>query len=220
MPERDDEYGGLLMQQPMFPLPVETCHDLNKLPAIADSRTLAPAGDLAGAALPAARPGREAIAFSAYGTPGPQGSKSYKGSRRTKAGGMAPILVESSKKVKPWREAVAEAATAALYRLAPVERLAFPLAGPLRAEMVFTLQAPQRIPAERFVDGVPYPAAYPDTSKLVRSTEDALTGLIWVDDAQVVVYTLVAKYYPGWGCLDSLDAPGVVVRIWPFGGAS
>lgn len=186
-----------------------------QLSALADSEALAP-----GVAPPAAGAGREAIAITVFGTPGPQGSKSYKGSRATKAGGRAPILVESSKKVKPWREAVAEAATAALYRLAAAQRLAFPLAGPLRAEMVFTLQPPQRIPAERFVGGVPYPAAYPDTSKLVRSTEDALTGVLWVDDAQVVLYTLVAKYYPGYGCPGALDAPGVVVRIWPFGGAS
>ena len=45
MPERDDEYGGLLMQQPMFPLPVETCHDLNKLSAIAAFQTPRPGAD-------------------------------------------------------------------------------------------------------------------------------------------------------------------------------
>lgn len=160
------------------------------------------------------------ITIVAYGTPGPQGSKSFKGTRATKSGGRAPILVESSKKVKPWREAVAEAATTALYRLFPAERLRYPLAGPLRAEMVFTLKPPARIPAERFVDGVPYPAAYPDSSKLVRSTEDALTGVLWSDDALVVLYTLVAKYYPGYGCPGSLDRPGAVIRVTPLGGAS
>lgn len=192
-----------------------------QLSAIADAETLAPVGDLhLGAALPAARSGREAIAITMFGTPGPQGSKTQRGTRTSKTGKVYANLVESSKKVKPWREAVADAATAALYRLAPAQRPAFPLTGPLRAEMVFTLQPPQRIPAERFVDGVPYPAAYPDTSKLVRSTEDALTGVLWVDDAQVVLYTLVAKYYPGYGCRGALDKPGAIVRIWPIGGAS
>lgn len=158
-----------------------------------------------------------AITVIAFGTPGPQGSKSFTGIRSTKTGGRAPILVESSKKVRPWREAVADAATAALYRLPAAQRLAFPLSGPLRAEMVFTLKPPARIPAERYADGVPYPAAYPDTSKLVRSTEDALTGILWKDDAQVVRYGLVEKLYldtPG-----ALEWAGAVVRIWPIGGA-
>lgn len=189
---------------------ITSCSDLS---ALADSQALRPAG-------PHSRPVGDGIVITVFGTPGPQGSKSFKGSRATKSGGRAPILVESSKKVKPWREAVADAATEALYRLRPTQRLAFPLAGPLQAEMVFTLKPPARIPAERFVDGVPYPAAYPDTSKLVRSTEDALTGAIWRDDAQVVVYTFVAKYYPGYGCPGSLDRPGAVVRLRPIGGAS
>ncbi len=163
------------------------------------------------------RPGNTTITIIAFGTPGPQGSKSFKGTRATKSGGRAPILVESSKKVKPWREAVAEAATVALYQLPPAERRTFPLSGPLQAEMVFTLKPPARIPAERFVDGVPYPAAYPDSSKLVRATEDALTGVLWADDALVVLYTLVAKYYPGYGCPGSLDQPGAVIRVRRIG---
>jgi Holliday junction resolvase RusA-like endonuclease len=167
--------------------------------------------------LPAAEaPCASAITIIAFGTPGPQGSKSFKGTRATKSGGRAPILVESSKKVKPWREAVAEAATEALYRLPPAQRLAFPLAGPLQAEMVFTLKPPARIPVERYVGGVPYPAAYPDTSKLVRSTEDALTGLLWGDDAQVVRYTLVEKLYLG--TPGALEWTGATVRVWPIGG--
>lgn len=181
------------------------CHALNEIADEAYSAT---------ATEKAADP---AITIIAFGVPGPQGSKSFKGTRATKSGGRAPILVESSKKVKPWRDAVAEAATAALYQLAPTQRLAFPLSGPLQAEMVFTLKPPARIPAERFVDGVPYPAAYPDTSKLIRSTEDALTGVLWKDDAQVVRYALVEKLYLG--TPGALEWTGAVVRVWPLGGA-
>lgn len=160
------------------------------------------------------------IAVTVFGTPGPQGSKKAVGSRVGKNGQRYTALIESSKKVKPWREAVADAATAALDRLSPAERAVFPLGGPLRAEMVFTLKPPARIPAVRYVGGVPYPSAYPDSSKLVRSTEDALTGVLWRDDAQVVLYTLVAKYYPGYGCPGALDAPGAFIRISPLGGVS
>lgn len=56
MPERDDEYGGLLMQVPMLPLPVETCPDPNASSAIADSQTRASAGCGAAPARPASPP--------------------------------------------------------------------------------------------------------------------------------------------------------------------
>jgi len=141
-----------------------------------------------------------------FGTPGPQGSKAFKGMRASKTSGkQTPVLVESSKKVKPWRTAVADAA-----RKFDGE----PLAGPLAVSMVFTLKPPQRMPKGRT-----HPTCYPDLSKLLRSTEDALTGLAWVDDAQVVEYRDTAKAYPG-GHRDALDTPGAVIRIWQIGGTS
>lgn len=151
------------------------------------------------------------VTFVVHGTPGPQGSKSYKGSRTSKQTGRStPILVESSKKVGPWRDAVA---AAALIAMCGRRRLT----GPLAASMVFSLQPPARIPPDRFVGGVPYPAAYPDTSKLQRSTEDALTGVVWADDAQVVWYERTGKLYAGFP--GALRRPGAVVRVWRIGGA-
>lgn len=141
-----------------------------------------------------------------HGTPGPQGSKKAIGTRRSKkTGKQVTILAESSKKVAPWREAVADAATKAGFT---------PMRGPLEVQMVFTLQPPQRMPKGRV-----YPTCYPDTSKLFRSTEDALTGLAWGDDAQVVRYLDSGKYYPGQH-RDALDEPGVVIRVWRLGGAA
>jgi len=154
--------------------------------------------------------GESIITLTVYGTPGPQGSKTAKGRRVNKATGKCfTVLVESSKKVKPWRELVAAEASSRPRRL---------LLGPLAAEMVFSLQPPRKIPADRFVDGVPYPAAYPDTSKLARSTEDALTGILWHDDAQIVDYRRLAKLYAGYP--GALDRPGVVIRVWRIGGAA
>ena len=40
----------------------------------------------------------------------------------------------------------------------------------------------------------PYPTVKPDLTKLVRAVEDALTGLIWRDDTQVV-YQSNSKTY-------------------------
>ena len=46
------------------------------------------------------------IAFDVFGLPGPQGSKRFVGRTKTGRG----LMVESSAKVKPWREAVKWAA--------------------------------------------------------------------------------------------------------------
>lgn len=157
------------------------------------------------------------LVITVYGTPGPQGSKTVKGTRRTKTGKLIANLVESSAKVKPWRANVVEAAKEAV-RTSHYGCLAnrWPLFdGPVAVSMVFTLQAPQRMPKGRTC-----PSVKPDISKLIRSTEDALTDArIWADDALVVAYRDTAKTYPG-GHRDALDSPGAVIRVWAIGGTS
>lgn len=147
-----------------------------------------------------------AIRFAVYGTPGPQGSKSPKG-RNRRTGRL--IMVESSKKVKPWREAVEAAALTALNDLPREERRMFPLDGPLAARFVFTLAKPTSAPKRTRT----WPIRYPDASKLLRSTEDALTKAgVWVDDARLVELDRLAKVFPGEDP-EALDAPGVLIVI-------
>lgn len=155
------------------------------------------------------------IRIVAYGIPGPQGSKAVKGRRRN----GSVILVESSAKVKPWRASVAAAAS--LVRPAEL------LDGPLIADMVFSMPRPAShygtgrnagVLKARYVDT--QPDRVPDLSKLCRSTEDALTGIVWADDARVVRYGALAKVY-----VDSLDPdvlaePGAVIRVRPFAACS
>lgn len=146
------------------------------------------------------------ILLIVHGTPGPQGSKSFKGMRASKTTGKStPVLVESSKKVAPWRADVEHAAVVAGISS---------LTGPLAVSMAFTLAPPKRLPKGRT-----RPTCYPDLSKLIRATEDALTGQAWIDDAQVVEYRSTAKYYPGQHP-DALDEPGAVIRVWTIGGAA
>jgi Holliday junction resolvase RusA-like endonuclease len=147
------------------------------------------------------------LAITAYGTPGPQGSKTPVGFRPNRRGGLTPILRESSKKVDPWRDAVALAARTAL-RGRPWTLLD----SPLELDMHFTLARPTTPPGSRR----PHPTVYPDLSKLVRSTEDALTKIVWTDDARIVRYRSLSKSYPrtGPGPADTLTRPGVIIRIW------
>jgi crossover junction endodeoxyribonuclease RusA len=148
------------------------------------------------------------LTIVAFGTPGPQGSKSFKGMT---AKGNA-LLVESSKKVKPWRRAVVDAAQWACLVARKEHGLDkwVPLDGPIEVSMVFTLRKPVSAPKRTRT----WPTKYPDVSKLCRSTEDALTSAgVWCDDARVVRYRDLAKVFPGEDPA-ALAEPGVVVQIW------
>lgn len=147
------------------------------------------------------------LEFSVRGIPAPQGSKRHVG---------RGIMVESSKKVRPWRDAVRAEAVAAWDSV--------PLDEPVRVHMVFTFLRPAshyRTGKNAGIvrDTAPHaPQGAPDLSKLIRSTEDALTEAgVWRDDARVVevsAWKVYAGEHP-----DALDSPGAVVRVWAVANA-
>jgi len=125
--------------------------------------------------------------FYAIGLPAPQGSKRHVGHG---------VMVESSARLKPWREAVKSAAYGS----------GRCLDGPLVVRMVFTIPRPR---SARRIDVVPYRS--PDLSKLARATEDAITEAgLWADDARIAEYERLAKVWHGYDP-DALPVPGVVV---------
>lgn len=129
--------------------------------------------------------------------PAPQGSKRHVGGGR---------MVEQSKRVRPWRDAV-QAATIAAVRAAHTA----PLDGPLRVEATFTVVKPASAPKRR--PTWPTTRHSGDLDKLLRSTFDALTdaGAI-ADDARVIEVT-ARKVFPDQG-RHALPVPGAVIRIW------
>lgn len=157
-------------------------------------------------------PPQPAFQMVALGQPAPQGSKRHVGHG---------VMIESSKKVKPWREAVKFAALEARdeWRAGWLHDHWEPLDGPLDVLMVFTFARP----AGHFGTGrnslvlkasAPlYPIGPPDSSKILRSTEDALVDSGVIKDDSRLVHHEVWKVYPG-GHPDALRIPGVVVRIW------
>lgn len=175
-----------------------------------------------------AAPSRPWLEFTVYGVPGPQGSKRarpiYKGRGKSKTFTGRVAQVESSAKVKPWREAVAEAAAAAMAAAGHADVLD----GQIAAQMVFTVRDKPNSRPDWWPAGLPWSrrlwwlaASTPDLSKLIRSTEDAMTGVVWRDDARVVRYRDTAKCYaadpreP-----DSLPESGAVVRVWAIPAAT
>lgn len=121
--------------------------------------------------------------FNVVGRPAPQGSKSYLGKGRFK---------EQSPHVAAWRNDVRNAASAAFGEA--------PIAGPVFTEIVFLFNRPNchytsNNPDRPLKANAPYwHTSAPDRDKLERATNDALTGVIWVDDSQVSA-TLSQKIY-------------------------
>jgi Holliday junction resolvase RusA-like endonuclease len=129
--------------------------------------------------------------ITVHGTPAPQGSKRHVGGGR---------MIESSAKVKPWREAVKWAAIeAAKSTPGPVELWQIDTA--LVVEMCFYLQRPQshygtgRNACTLKPSAPKYPITKPDTDKLIRSTLDALSDAgIWADDSRAVTVMADKRY--------------------------
>jgi len=120
------------------------------------------------------------LTFFVPGRPAPGGSKSGFYIKKLKRVIMAP----NSKRTKPWMDSV---------RCFALQAYSGPLLEePVELQITFQLLRPKnhygtgrnarilKRSAKRF------PTVKPDLTKLIRSTEDALTGLIFRDDTQVV----------------------------------
>ena len=117
------------------------------------------------------------ISYWIDGEPAPQGSKTgfIKNGR--------VVMVESSKKVKPWRAAVAEQTA----RHMSWETLN-PMETPVEIALVFYLPKPKTVKRK-------WPAVKPDLDKLIRSTFDGLTtGGLYTDDALVIAVSASKQY--------------------------
>lgn len=136
------------------------------------------------------------ISFVVLGVPAAQGSKRHVGGGR---------MIESSRKVAPWREAVKAAAVAALPDDDEAERIGarFPVEGPVEVQVEFRFARP----AGHYGDGknagilkasaptLPTSRALGDIDKLSRSTLDALTdSQVIADDSQVSRLVAIKRY--------------------------
>lgn len=136
------------------------------------------------------------ISFFVPGTPAPQGSKRYLGNGR---------MVESSRRVKPWR---ADIRTAALANFKQ------PLTGPIRLDLIFVMPRPMsHYGTGRNVNKIKPSAPVhhtqkPDLDKLIRAVGDALTGVAYCDDSQVVAGAHMKRWTE-----NRNDRPGVYITV-------
>lgn len=137
------------------------------------------------------------IEFFVPGVPKPAGSK--RAFRNAKTGRI--IVTDDCKKGKDWRGDVRFVATTA------VGDDASPLDGPLYLYVDFHMPRPKGHFGRNGVkaSAPAYPTSKPDATKLLRCIEDALTGILWRDDAQIVMQS-VSKIYAD-------KQPGARVRV-------
>lgn len=132
------------------------------------------------------------LTIEVVGLPAPQGSKRHVG---------RGIMVESSKKLGPWRDSVATTARFAMGAHPALD-------GPVRADFLFRMPMPKsRRKADRD-RGWRWADKKPDADKVLRATLDALTSAAVIqDDARWVTGQVNMIETTGW--------TGAVITVQP-----
>jgi len=140
------------------------------------------------------------LKFFVPGIPAPGGSKTGFYNKKL----ARVMMVPASKKTKPWMQAVAGCVRA--------EYDGEVLTGPLSVDFQFRFLRPKSHygtgrNAGRIKDSAPVlsKTTKPDRTKVMRSTEDALTGILWKDDSQIVAGDITKIYVE--------RDPGVVIMV-------
>jgi Holliday junction resolvase RusA-like endonuclease len=127
--------------------------------------------------------------FTVHGIPQPGGSKNAFVIKSTNRA----VVTDANPKAKEWKSLVAYEAALAMRGTKLFE-------GPVSLSIEFYLPRPKShfIGGERckgLRKGSPMlPTTKPDSTKLLRSTEDAMTGIVWHDDAQVCDEHVIKRY--------------------------
>lgn len=122
-----------------------------------------------------------ALRLFVEGIPAPGGSKTI---GRTKAGRMFIRDAGGNRNTK-WKKVVKDAAKQAMRG-----RVVF--SGPVALSLCFKMPRPKchyrsgKYADQLRPDAPRFHVVAPDATKLTRSTEDAMKGVVWVDDCQVV----------------------------------
>lgn len=145
------------------------------------------------------------IEFFVPGVPKTAGSKKafpiFRGKGPSKQFVRSVIVDDSGQAGKDWRVSVQYEGVRRFKEV--MGPIAQPLEGPLAVDFVFTLARPKGHSGKKGVHSwaPPFPITKPDALKLARAAEDALTGIVWRDDSQIVTETLRKRYGEHPGCL-------------------
>ncbi len=146
-----------------------------------------------------------------YGKPVPQGSKQSQviynrstGKPVMKNGRVLAVVRNDNDDLQNWRNQIAEkmleAWRDATHTSPDNKKDPELIQGPMTLRVEFWRPRPKghygtgRNASKLKASAPEHPTARPDTLKLARAVEDALTGVIWADDSQVVIHDLLKMW--------------------------
>lgn len=140
------------------------------------------------------------IIFFVPGRPAPGGSKkAFVLKKRGVYTGRAVIVDAAGQANKDWRANVVSAASEVMKK-----RAEYPWTCAIEIELTFTLPRPKdHFKADQISlrDTAPrHKITQPDVGKLARSTQDALTNVVYRDDAQIIKETHEKAFSEKVGC--------------------
>ena len=115
-----------------------------------------------------------------------------KGSARAMVFGGRPRIFNDNPKNKKWAERIGWIAKAN-------QASDSPWSGPVEITLAFRMRKPKSMPKGRVL-----PTTKPDLDKMIRSVKDAHTGILYVDDAQIICLSATKVYG---------DEPGVAICL-------
>lgn len=139
------------------------------------------------------------VSFYVPGLPKPAGSKRGFLIKRNGQYTGKVAVVDACEKSREWKAIVAQDAAIAM-----VGQQMF--TGPVKLMVAFHMPRLKshfgtgRNANTLKVTAPKYPAVKPDLLKLTRAIEDAMTGIVWRDDAQIVIEEMTKIYANGPGC--------------------
>jgi Holliday junction resolvase RusA-like endonuclease len=121
---------------------------------------------------------------------------------------LPPIVADDSKGLSTWRQELTRTALETTRGPLAAKDLPFPKGIAVAARFSFYLQRPASAPRK-----VAYPTVRPDAKKLARAVADALSGVLYHDDGQIV-WDLATKDFGNperveiavWACGDPIGA--------------
>lgn len=146
-------------------------------------------------------PTLDALEITVWGIAAPAGSKNVGHTRD----GRAFVRDSSGQRGKDWRRQVAQTAGARM-----IGRQMFD--GPVELHVTFNVPRPKGHLASRggLRPSAPvWPTVRPDITKLLRAVEDAMTGIVWRDDSQVVIQRAEKRY------CDHAESACVAITVMP-----
>ena len=135
-------------------------------------------------------PATPSLIISVHGQPIPQGSmRAFKNKHSGRV-----IVTADNARTKPWKAAITDKA-ADVVAAAGMPNPAYGRE-PVRIAVTFRMPRPKgHYGAKGLLPSAPrHPTTIPDLDKLVRAVLDALTGIVYRDDAQVVALETYKRY--------------------------